>query len=439
MQRQTKTKQFTQALVNPALVAACTLGLCLFNGIQIASAQIPPNPAVPAVAPPAPPVSGSDADDPIPYVSDKDYKLSPDDSIDIQVVDHPEANVSVVVMPNGTIKYPHIGQKKVSGMTAAKLEEIVTKALNGGGDPKKAYYINPQVLIYVRTHQLRTVNVVGTGIKTTGKTAIKEGWHLFDLIASLGGVSSDRLEFYDAQLIRSDGTTRKINLPALYLQDVSENVRLRPDDIILINALDESKTTMQVIGEVAKPGSVLVPRDGSLALVLAQVQPSPRAHLTSAKIERNGETIPVDLGRWFKDGQVDSEVKVQPGDRLVIPENKRTYSIYGPIGKSGTQIYPDDRKLTILSVLADAGGNTEGLELQDVRVIRPAQQEGAAPKIIKVDVKNMLSKGDLSKDVPILPGDLVYFSAAKRRRGLSPQEILGFVGAIPILGYFFRR
>ena len=435
MKRQMTTKPMFLTLVNPTLIAICTLGLTIADCSQIASAQTPPNTAPPSVTPPP----SNNTDDPTPYVSDKDYRLAPDDALDIQVVDHPEANVSVVVMPNGTIKYPHVGQLKVAGMTAAKLEDAITKVLNGGGHREKAYYLNPQVLVYVRTRQLRTVNVVGTGIKTTGKTALKEGWHLFDLVASLGGVSSDRLDFYDARLIRADGTTRRINLQALYLQDVSENILLRPDDTILIDVLDESRTTMQVIGEVAKPGAIIVPRDGSLATVLGQVQPNPRAHLSSAKIERNGETIPVDLSRWFKDGQVDSDVKVQSGDRLIIPENKRMYSIFGPVNKSGTQIYPDDRKLTILSVLADAGGATEGLELQDVRIIRPALQEGTAPTVIKVNVKDMLAKGELKDDVAILPGDLIYFPAAKRRRGLSPQEILGFLGAIPLLGYLFRR
>ena len=435
MKRRIITKRIFLTLINPTLIASCALGLCLSGSGHVAFAQTPPTVASQA----APPAPVSNGDDPIPYVSNKDYRLAPDDTLDIQVVDHPEANVSVVVMPNGTIKYPHVGQKKVAGMTTAELEHLITEVLSGGGHREKAYYFNPQVLVYVRTRQLRTVNVVGTGIKTTGKTALKEGWHLFDLVASLGGVSSDRLDFYDARLIRSDGTTRKINLPALYLQDVNENILLRPDDTILIDVLDESRTTMQVIGEVAKPGGVIVPRDGSLATVLGQVQPNPRAHLSSAKIERNGETIPVDLSRWFKDGQVDSSVKVQSGDRLIIPENKRIYAIYGPIGKSGTQIYPDDRKLTILSALSDAGGTTEGLELQDVKIIRPAQQEGVAPTVIKVNVKDMLAKGELTNDVAIQPGDIIYVPAAKRRRGLSPQEVLGFLGVIPILGFLFRR
>lgn len=431
----TKTNRIPRNLAGITLVAALTLGGGLMTA-KSSFAQTRPGTTVPATVPPA---GKETPEDTGPYVSSKDYKLAPDDVIDITVVDHPEANLSVAVMPNGTIRYPHMGELRVAGITASELENRIIKVLGGGGDRKKAYYINPQVLAVVRVRQQRTVNVVGSGVRTTGKTALKEGWHLFDLIASVGGVSSDRLEFYDAQLIRSDATTRRIDLPAVYRYDPTENILLRPDDTILINAMDESKTTIQVIGEVAKPGALIVPRDGSLATVLGQAQPSPRAHLSSAKVERNGETIPVDLSRWFRDGQVDSDVKLQPGDRLIIPENKRLYSIYGPIGKSGTQIYPDDRKLTVLSALADAGGNTEGLELQSVRVIRPARQEGVAPTVIKVDVKDMLKRGDLSNDVVIQPGDIVVVPAARRRSGFSPQEILGFLGVIPLLGYFFRR
>ncbi|MES2459920.1 MAG: polysaccharide biosynthesis/export family protein [Armatimonadota bacterium] len=421
--------------VNTALVTALIIGTCFLNGTGIAAAQ-----TVPPASVSVPPAGGTIlSEDPEPYVSNKDYKLAPDDTIDITVVDHPEANASVVVAPNGTIKYQRIGQIKVSGMTTSQLEDRITKVLGGGGDVKKAYYINPQVLAYVRTRQLRTVSVLGSGTRTPGKTTLKEGWRLFDLMAAIGGVPTDRLEFYDVQLIRGGDTVRKIDLTALYAQEPDANVLLRADDIVLINALDESRTTMQVIGEVAKPGALLVPRDGSLATVLGQAQPNPRAHLSSAKIDRNGEIIPVDLSRWFKDGQVDSDVKLQPGDRLIIPENKRLYAIYGPTGKSGTQVYPDDRKLTVLSALADAGGATEGLELQDVQVIRPSQQDGVAPTVIKVDVKDMLKKGELKNDVPILPGDIIYVPAAKRSRGINSQQIFNFLGVIPVLGFLFRR
>jgi polysaccharide export outer membrane protein len=382
--------------------------------------------------------AGSSTDDPTPYVSNKDYKLAPDDAIDITVVDHPEANATVNVMPDGTIKYSRLGALKVAGMTTSQLEKRITRSLDGGGDKKKAFYINPQVLVYVRTRQQRTVNVVGAGVRSTGKTPLKEGWRLFDLIASVGGVPSDRMDFYDARLIRS-GAIQKIDLAAVYLNDADANILLRPDDTIIIDALDESRTTLQVIGEVAKPGLIVVPRDGSLASVLGQVQPSPRAHLSSAKIERAGETIPVDLSRWLKDGQLDTNIKVQPGDRLIIPENRRLYSIYGPVGKSGTQVYPDDRRLTVLSALADAGGNTEGLELQSVQVVRPAKEDGVPPTVIKVDVKDMLKKGELTNDVAIQPGDIIYVPAANRRRGLGFNEILGFIGVIPILSFLFRR
>jgi protein involved in polysaccharide export with SLBB domain len=430
----------TRRSVNAALVTTLVLGGTFLGGTYSATAQTAPPTPQPGTAAPAIPQSDN-PDDPGPYVSDKDYKIAPDDALDITVVDHPEANISVVVTPSGTINYPHRGNIKVAGMTASDLEKQVTNVLNGNGDRKKAYYINPQVLVYVRNRQQRTVSVLGTGTKAAGKTALKDGWHLFDLIAATGGVPTDRLDFYDVQLIRGGNSVRKIDLQALYNSSrPEENVLLRPDDIILINALDESQTTIQVIGEVAKPGAVVIPRNGSLAMVLGQVQPIPaRAYLSAAKIERNGETIPVDLSRWPRDGQIDSDVKLQAGDRLIIPENKRLYAIYGPIGKSGTQIYPDDRKLTVLSALADAGGNTEGLELQSVQVIRPSRTEGTPPTVIKVDVKDMLQKGELANDVAILPGDIIYVPAAKRRRGLSPSEILGFLGAIPLLSFFFRR
>ena len=51
----------------------------------------------------------------------------------------------------------------------------------------------------------------------------------------------------------------------------------------------------------------------------------------------------------------------------------------------------------------------------------------------------MLAKGDMTNNVTIEPGDVIVVPAARRRRGISPQEILGFLGAIPLLSYLFRR
>ncbi|MBC8104083.1 MAG: polysaccharide biosynthesis/export family protein [Cytophagales bacterium] len=422
-----------------AVLAVAGIGVWGPTGSASAQTQITPPP--PTVSTTNISVDPTGAD-PGPYVSDREYRLAPDDAIEITVVDHANYNFSAVVMPNGTIKYPRLKRElKVAGMTTAELEKIVTRSLDGGGNRKKAYLINPQVQVYVRSRQLRTVSVLGTAARSPGKTALKEGWRMFDLIAAIGGVPSDRLEYYDVQLIRGGDNMRPVNLPALYRLEPQENILLRPDDIVLINAQDESKTTLQVIGEVAKPGPLVVPRDGSLATILGQVQPNPLAQLSAAKIQRNGEDIPLDLSRWFKDGKLDdaaSRVKVQPGDRLIIPQNKRLYSIYGPIGRSGTQVYPDDRRLTIITALSDAGGNTEGLELKDVRVIRKDPSTGTAT-MIKVDVKEMLAKGDLSRDIPIYPGDLIYVPAARRGKGLNLGQVFGFLGLIPTLDYLFRR
>lgn len=391
---------------------------------------------------------------PAPYVTDYSYRIAPEDVLSIQIVNHPEANFSTSVMPDGTINYPHIGQKKVAGLKAVDLEQMITRALTGNGNPKMAIYLHPEVRVFVTSRQVRMVNVIGTafGEKNPGKIAYKDGSRIFDTLAT-AGFSTDRPDFYQAQLIRpaAPGSGDAPQVSDIDLAQVFDrkteagpdhpgavgDISVLPDDTIVINSKDVSRVSVQVIGEVGKPGLIPCPRDGSLATVLGQAQPSPKALLSGAKIERNGQEIAVDLSRWFRDGKVDTDVALQPGDRLVIPANQRVYAIYGALGHSGTQIYPDDKKMTLLTAWADAGGSTEGLELKDVSVIRP-NPAGGAPTIIKRDLKDMIKNGRIDEDVSIQPNDIIVIPAAKRRKGVDPGQALGVVGAIPTLAWLFR-
>jgi len=406
---------------------------------------------------------------PGPYVSPRNYRIAPDDSLEIRVVNHQSADFTQSVDPDGTINYPHAnGPAKVVGLTAQDVERMVIDILTGtefkyvplttGGvttativsgkkHPDKAYYLHPEVRVYVRARQGRSINVIGTAIRSVGRMPYREGSRIFDALAS-AGFTTDRPDFFEAKLFRAPAAGSNevpkvldVDLARVLAQDpnpdpnnpgtVGDMVVL-PEDTLIINAKDETRTTIQVIGQVAKPGLTTCPRDGSLVTVLGTVQPNPKALLSAAKVERNGQEIPVDLSEWFKDGKVDTNLKLQPGDRLIIPENQRYYSLFGPTGHSGTLVYPDDRKLTLLSAWADAGGQTQGLELNKVQVIRPSAT-GGKPLVQVVNLKEVVKSGKLQDDVPIQPGDIIYMPPSNKPKGVPFFQALSMVSLIPTL------
>lgn len=362
-------------------------------------------------------------------VTSSAYRISVEDTLEITVVGGGgDLNLTTSVLTDGTITYPYVGRVRVDGKTTAEVEKIIRDVL-------KKKYLDPQVLVRVRERQVRQVNIVG--VVKGGKVAIRDGWRVSDALASVGGLPSDRTEFYTATLYQpSTGTVTQIDLTKLLREnDQTQNILLQPNDMLNVAELDVSQTTVQVVGEVGKPGPVVVPRTRSIIDVLQQSGgPTPRAALKKAVIERNGQAIPVDLSDYQKTGKEVSE-KLQPGDRLVIPANRLEYYMFGAV-KGGTTPYPEDRILMLSTAIADAGGATQGAELKKTTVIRKAP-DGTTKKIT-VDLERMLKKGDTSQDIAIEPGDTIYVPPTGKR-SLSFFEIMGIVQFVPSMFFLFDR
>ncbi|MBC8140109.1 MAG: polysaccharide biosynthesis/export family protein, partial [Armatimonadetes bacterium] len=189
-----------------------------------------------------------------------DYRISREDSITITCLNAPEYNVAATVLPDGTISYPKMGQIKVVGKTLKQVEAQITTFL-------KKEFVRPQVSVAVRDRQVRQVAVTGTGVKTTGKRVMRDGWTVRDAISDAGGLVSDRTDLFEGTLIRYEtGELIPIDLNAIYSNEGSaSNLPLDPNDTLIINASDESKSQVLVSGEVIRPGFVLIPRDHTIS------------------------------------------------------------------------------------------------------------------------------------------------------------------------------
>ena len=410
----------TRRGATPRRRGAATLATVLVSTLIAggAGAQTPQTPGTPGQTAPS-------------LVTSPTYRIAAEDVLDITVLEHAEFNRVLTVNLDGTIDYPLSGQINVVGMTIAQLKARITRDL-------AKQYVKPQVSIGVRERQARTVAILGS-VRAPGRRPLKEGEKVLELIADAGGLPSERLEFFVARLIRtSTGEVFPVDLVKLYANDPTQNLVLTTNDTLLIEVLETSKTTIQVVGEVGKPGPQDVPRDGSIISVLQNAGgPSQRAQLSKVTIERGGQLIYLDMRDYQKNG-FDPKEKLIAGDKLIIPENKKEYYIFSPTGKAGTQIYPDDRQLTVYSALAAAGGYTEGVDLKKTRLIHPNADGTSTTRV--VDVQNMLKTGDMSADLPVVPGDTISVPPAGARKGLSPFELIGLAtGIFTILNYFRRR
>lgn len=153
----------------------------------------------------------------------------------------------VQVGPGGELTVPYAGAVPVAGKSVEESRSLIQRRL-----ANKLY--RPQVLLRKVDEPSRTVSIVGTAAKG-GSFQIGPGMmRLADLVGA-AGVEADRPEQVRLEMHRGDlsgaTTLRQI------LQDASENVPLRPGDLVTVTRLSGFVT---VIGAASMPGRVEITR-----------------------------------------------------------------------------------------------------------------------------------------------------------------------------------
>ena len=159
--------------------------------------------------------------------ADGDYKIGPEDVLDIAVWNNTAISRSVPVRPDGKISLPLLNDVQAAGLSAMQLRDALTKKL-------AEYVPTPEVSIIVREVRSFKVSVIGE-IKTPGRYELRSRTTVLDAIAQAGSFSTfaARGQIF---VLRLDGVTSK-RIPFNYnkaLGGEQENFYLRNGDIILV-------------------------------------------------------------------------------------------------------------------------------------------------------------------------------------------------------------
>jgi len=188
-----------------------------------------------------------------------DYRLGPGDIISIIVWDHPELttpagtfrsaeSAGTVVAEDGTIFYPYAGVIKVEGKTTREVRNILATKLTK--------YIE-KVQIDVRMAQFRSkrVYVVGEVSKPGTQDITDIPMNVIEAVNRAGGFTAEA--DYSRVLLTRRGVTYRVDIQAMYEEAATEqNAMLEPGDIV--NVSDRSYNKIFVLGEVNKPGSMVM-------------------------------------------------------------------------------------------------------------------------------------------------------------------------------------
>ena len=154
------------------------------------------------------------------------------------------------------------------------------------------------------------------------------------------------------------------------------------------------------IGGVGKAGPMQLTQEWTLLQAISAAGGlAPAADIESAYVMRGNTILPVDFTRLIQKADVSQNIKLQPGDTIVVPLAEAVY-IQGELKTPGALKYTKD--LTLLKAIAQAGGFTNLAAPSRVNVVRG---DGAKRDTIRVNAEDMM-KGSVP-DVALKPNDII--------------------------------
>jgi polysaccharide export outer membrane protein len=160
------------------------------------------------------------------------YKIAPNDTINLVVWHNPELNLTLPVRPDGFITLPLIGDIYASSKTSSELSDEIKTKLGG-------YIRDPDVTVMI----MQFVGNFSDNIRIIGEAAkpqaipYRQGMTVLDAIIIVGGIT----EFADgnrAKLVRVENNRQaryRVRLDDLIQKgDIAANAPLYPGDVIII-------------------------------------------------------------------------------------------------------------------------------------------------------------------------------------------------------------
>jgi len=271
-----------------------------------------------------------------------DYIISPDDDLEIDVMDLPELSHEYRVSPTGSISIVVLKDPIIAaGLTPRRLTQVIAKELQAAG-----MVDNPHIAIQVKQSRLHSVAILGA-VKKPQIYPLFGTTTLMDALSQAEGLAADagniaivaRGETARLALAAKGGgkhqtpseatseTTTKVDLNRLLEQgDPDSNVTLYPGDRVTV----QRAGIIYVVGAVNKSGGFVLTNDREQITVLKAVALAESLKNTAvarkAIIIRKDphtsgatEQIPVDLKKILANRAPDQTLRAD--DVLFVPES----------------------------------------------------------------------------------------------------------------------
>ncbi|MCX7888545.1 MAG: polysaccharide biosynthesis/export family protein [Rhodobacteraceae bacterium] len=172
------------------------------------------------------------------------YGIKPGDKLQLEVLEDPSLNRTLLVLPDGTVSVPFAGTVNAQGRTVAEIQAAITAALAPN------FATTPTVSVSVGELGQRAAGTAagGTGglipvyaigeVATPGKIDVRKGTTLLQFLAQSGGLSkfaaTSRIQLRRVDPKTGQETVYKFNYKAVQDGGSAPTIVLRPGDVIVV-------------------------------------------------------------------------------------------------------------------------------------------------------------------------------------------------------------
>jgi len=257
-----------------------------------------------------------------------DYRIGPEDVLQIQVWTRADISGQVAVDYEGRIRLPLVGEVQAAGRTADALAQALTQRYQLL-DPSV-----PEVHVGVSEYNSRSVTVLGE-VRQPGKHGFRHIPDLWAVILAAGGATPNA-DLAGVQIVREEAEasgSRTIDIDlsgGIEATRSSELPQLKPQDTVIVPASDEEAVTgdrVQVLGAVRTPGIYRLSRAGRVSEALAVSGGTlENANLKAISLTRRTATgvvaFEIDLHGYLYEGRPMADLVLKPGDTITVPAER---------------------------------------------------------------------------------------------------------------------
>jgi len=247
-----------------------------------------------------------------------------------------------------------------------------------------------------------------------GAYRLARGAKLLDAIAAAGGTTAraslESVTVYKDGAL-AEGSAQPIGYgKVLFSGKVTDNPTVNPGDVVSVGS---RMMNVSVIGRAARPGTYELPVGARVIDAVAAAggiaaDGNGRSVLV-IPAGKSGPSATVDLDQALRAADVGHTLC--DGDVVFIPDTRRQVAVMGEVARPGVYVYTEG--MTVMEILAMAGGPSAKADLAQVRLYRGERVEDALRLSVADD--RLAFEGDIKQNPTLAPGDILYIPSGRIR------------------------